>query len=405
MKGPLSGIRILALSHFIAGPFGSMLLGDMGAEVIKIEPPEPIANRTLPGPGHKGESFYHLALNRSKKSVTLDLRTPLGGEAFRELVRISDVVWTNLRPEPIHNVGADYETVRKINPRIIGCYLTGYGLSGPYRDRPSFDIGGLAMSGMMSVTGEPGGPPLKPGAPIGDITTGILGALGVCAALTQRERTGQGQLVDISLLDSCLSTLVYEFTYYFCSGMVPRAAGSGHLSLVPYNAYNTKDGWLVIGPSWPRLARVLDLEWMIDDPRFATQQARLQNKAEFDRIIQEKLMAAPAEDWLELFYVEDIAAAPVNTLDKVVNDPQVHHRNMVFELEHSLGERIKLIGNPVKMPDSIDDTDYLPPPTLGQHNYEVLGNLLGYPKEKIESLLAEGQANIAALREHLHKRL
>ena len=359
MDGPLSGIRVLALSQFIAGPFGSMLLGDMGAEVIKIEPPEPTANRTLPGPNYKGESFYYLGFNRSKKSVTLDLRTKMGSEAFHDLVQVSDVVWSNLRPESIKNIGADYDSVKKINPRIISCYVSGYGLSGPYRDRPSFDIGGLAMAGVMSVTGEPGGPPLKPGAPIGDIMSGTLGAAGVCAALHQRGQTGKGQLVDVSLLDSSMATLVYEYSYYFCSGIVPKALGSGHLALVPYNAYNTKDGWLVIGPSWPRLARVLGLDWMIDDPRFSTQQARLQHKEEFDRLVQEKLMEAPAEDWLELMNIEDIAAAPVNTLDKAAADPQVQHRHMVLELGHILGGKIKLVGNPVKMPGSIEDHDYL----------------------------------------------
>ncbi len=405
MNGPLSGTRVLALSQMIAGPFGSMLLGDMGAEIIKVEPLEPIVSRTFPGPGHKGESFYHLAFNRSKKSVTLDLRTKMGREAFRDLVRISDVVWSNFRPESIKNIGADYDTVREINPRIISCAVTGYGLSGPYRNRPSFDIGGLAMGGVMSVTGEIGGPPLKPGAPIGDIATGMLGALGVCAALVQREQTGKGQLVDVSLLDSSMATLAYEFSHYFCSGIVPQALGSGHLSLVPYNAYNTKKGWLVIGPSWPRLARVLGLDWMIDDPRFSTQPARLQHKEEFDRLVQEKLMEAPAEDWLELMNIEDIAAAPVNTLDKTAVDPQVQHRNMVLELDHPLGERVKLVGNPVKMPGSIDDSNYLPPPTLGQHNYEVLGDLLGYSKEKINELLAEGKAHREELSQHLHKRL
>ena len=405
MNGPLSGIRVLALSQYIAGPFGSMLLGDMGAEIIKIEPPEGAPSRTFPGPGHHGDSFYYLAFNRSKKSVTLDLRTKMGYEAFRDLVSISDVVWSNFRPESIKNIGADYDAVSKINPKIISCSITGYGLSGPYRDRPSFDIGGLAMGGVMSLTGEPGGPPLKPGAPIGDITTGTLGALGVCAALLQRERTGRGQPVDTSLIDSSIAMLAYEFSYYFCSGIVPGALGSGHLAFVPYNAYNTKQGWLVIGPSWPRLARVLGLDWMIDDPRFSTQPARLQHKGEFDRLVQEKLMEAPAEDWLELMNTEDIAAAPVNTLDKAAIDPQVQHRHMVLELDHSPGGKIKLTGNPVKMPDSIDDASYLPPPTLGLHNYEVLGNLLGYPKEKIDSLLGEGKAHMEELSQHLHKRL
>ena len=283
--------------------------------------------------------------------------------------------------------------------------VSGYGLEGPYRDRPSFDIGGLAMSGVMSLTGEPGGPPLKPGAPIGDIMCGTLAALGVCAALHQRERTGKGQLVDISLLDSCMATLVYEYSHYFCSGVVPGPLGSGHLSLVPYNAYNTRQGWIVIGPSWPRLARVLNMEWMIDDPRFATQPARLEHKAEFDRLVQEKLMELPAEDWLELMYVEDIPAAPVNALDKVVADPQARRRNMILELDHALGGKVKMVGNPLKMPGSIDDTTYLAPPTLGQHNDEVLGDLLGYSRQKITRLLEEGKAHMGALSEHLHKRL
>ena len=405
MNGPLSGIRVLALSQFIAGPFGSMLLGDMGAEVIKIEPLEPWANRTLPGPGHKGEGFYHMAFNRSKKSITLDLRTKMGAEAFQDLVRTTDVVWSNFRPDGVKNIGADYDTVRKINPRIISCSVSGYGLSGSLRNRPSFDIGGLAMSGVMSLTGEPGGPPVRPGAPIGDIMCGTLGALGVCAALHRRERTGKGELVDVSLLDSCVATLGYEFAHYFCSGIVPGPMGAGHLSMVPYNAYNTKKGWLAIGPSWPRIARVLSLDWMIDDPRFASQPARLQNKEEFDRLIQEKLMEAPAEDWLELMNVEDVAAAPVNTLDKVILDPQVQHRHMVLELEHSLGGKMRMVGNPVKMPDSIDDSDYTAPPTLGQHNDEVLGDLLGYSREKVDKLLEECRAHLAELSEHLHKRL
>ena len=404
MEGPLKGIRVIALSQFIAGPFGSMVLGDLGAEVIKIEPPEPIANRIMPGPGHKGESFYHLAFNRSKKSITLNLRTVSGQEAFRRLVSISDVVWSNLRPESVKNIGADYETVAAVNDRIIGCYISGYGMSGPYRDRPAFDINGLALSGLMSITGFPGGPPLRPGIPMGDFVTGMLGALGVSSALVQRQRTGKGQLVDIALLESVISTLAYEFTYYFCGNIIPRALGNAHFSIHPYNAYNTQDGvWLAIGPSWPRLARVLDLEWMIDDPRFATTEARLQNREEFERIVQARFMEAPAADWLELMYAEDIAATPVNTIDKVPSDPQVQHRNMILEMEHPLGGTFRMVGNPVKMPGSIDDTRYTPPPTLGQHNEEILGGLLGFSREEIQHMLDENQQYGSELKNHLHK--
>ncbi len=405
MNGPLSGVRVLAISQIIAGPFGSMLLGDMGAEIIKVEPFEPIGTRSFPGPTHKGETFYHLAFNRSKKSVTLDLRTKMGYETFCDLVSVSDVMWDNIRPNSLKNIKADYDSVKKINPKIISCSVTGYGQSGPYSELPCMDIGALALAGVMSITGEPGRPPVKPGPPIGDIMAGTFAALGVCAALHQREVTGKGQLVDVSLLDSSIAMCAYEFSHMFLSGHVPGPLGSGHLSLVPYNAFNTKDGWIVIGPSWPRLARVLGLDWMVDDPRFATQPKRLENKAEFDRLVQEALMQAPAEDWLELMKVEDIIAAPVNTLDKAAVDPQVQHRNMIIELEHTLGGKVKLTGNPIKMPGSIDDPNYSSPPLLGQHNYEVMGDLLGYSEAKIEKVLEEGRAHMDALSEHLHKRL
>jgi CoA:oxalate CoA-transferase len=405
MHGPLEGTRVLALSQFIAGPFGSMVLGDMGAEIIKVEPPEPVANRIMSGPDYKGESFYHLAFNRSKKSLTLDMRTKSGQKAFRDLVKISDVFWSNLRPASVENIGADYASVSKLNPNIVACYLSGYGLHGELRDRPAFDINALALSGVMSVTGQPGGPPLRPGVPMGDFVTGMLGAIGVCGALLQRHQTGKGQLVDISLLDSCITTLAYEFTYYFCGGLMPKALGNGHLSIHPYNAYNTCDGWLVLGPCWPRLARVLDLEWMIDDPRFVTKEARLENRDEFERLVQAKFMEAPAADWLELLYAEDIAATPVNSLDMALQNPQLKERNMVLDLEHPLGDKIKMVGNPIKMPGSIDDDHYTAPPVLGQHNTEILGGLLGYSPEQIEKLLHEGHKHTGELTEHLHKRM
>lgn len=405
MNGPLKGIRVIALSQYIAGPYGSMLLGDMGAEVIKIEPPAPTANRILPGPNFKGESFYHLAFNRSKKSVTLDLRTKSGHEAFRELLNISDVIWSNYRPASIKNIGADYETVKKINPKIVCCCISGYGMDGPYRDRPAFDINGLAMSGVMSVTGEPEGGPLRPGVPMGDYVTGMLSALGVCSALVQREKTRQGQMVDISLLDSCLATMSYDFTYMFCGGGLPERMGNGHTFLHPYNAYQTKDGWITIGPSWPGLAKVLKLDRMIDDPRFSTLDERVKHRKEFDRIVQEKLSEKPTAEWMELMNAADVSAAPVNTIDKTAADPQVKHRKMVVELDHSLGGKIKMTGNPVKMPGSIDDRDYLPPPTLGQHNEEILGGLLKYSPEKIEGILRDGRQHSEELKKHLHKRM
>jgi crotonobetainyl-CoA:carnitine CoA-transferase CaiB-like acyl-CoA transferase len=401
---PLSGIRVLAISHHLAGPYGSMLLGDLGAEVIKIESPEGEPSRTFAGPNHKGQSFFFLAFNRNKKSLTLDLGTPAGKKAFYDLVKVSDVVWNNFRPGALARLGADYKTIKAINPKIVYCSISGYGPTGPYAKRPSFDITALALSGIMSLTGEPDGPPLKPGAPIADLAAGMLGALGVCAALTQRERTGVGQEVDVSLLDACISMLSYEFSYYFLSGIMPRALGSGHLSLVPYNAYQTKEGYLVIGPSWPRLARVLGLEWMIDDPRFADLNARNKNRKEFNRIIQEALLKEKAEDWLEIMHAEDIAAAPVNTLDQTMVDPQVSHRKMIVDVDFPGGGSGKLIGNPVKLTNQPDEK-YQPPPAIGQHKREILMGLLGYSEDRLREMEAEEKAHAAELKEHLHKRL
>ena len=401
MSSPLSGIRVLALENFIAGPFGSMILGDLGAEVIKIEPPEGEGSRAFAGPRHEGESYYFMSLNRSKKSLTLDLGTPSGKEAFRDLVRISDVVWDNYRPGVMEKLGGDFETLKKINPRIISCSVTGYGSSGPYQNWPSYDIIALGLSGILSVTGEPSGSPIKPGPAIGDYSVSIFAALGVCAALAARERTGEGQRVEVPLLDACVALMSYHLSYYFCSNDVPRAEGSKHLSIVPFGAYPTKDGYIALGVCWPRICRTLNAEWMIDDPRFSTQDARWKNRQECDEILSNILRQATTEQWMELMRIDDVAAGPVNTVDKVATDPQVLHNKMVLEMEHSLGGEIKLAGNPIKMPTIKEE--YSLPPTLGQHTYEILAELLGYSEEKIGQLKEEEARNAQDRLAHIHK--
>ncbi|MEW6034415.1 MAG: CoA transferase [Chloroflexota bacterium] len=403
MNGPLSGIRVLALSHAQAGPYGSMLLADLGAEVIKVEPP-PTGDmgRSFGGPSHQGESYYFLAYNRGKKSLVLDLGTELGKKAFYDLVRASDVVWDNYRPGVMRRLGADYETLKELNPRIICSSISGFGASGPYCDLPAYDIIAQGMSGIMSITGEPGRPPLRTGPAIADFTAGTMAALGVCAAIAGRERTGRGQRVEVSLLDSCLSLLSYHLSYYFCSGEVPGPTGSGHLSLIPYGAYQTSDGFITLGISWPRAARTLGLDWMIDDPRFSTREARWQNREEFERIFSERLRQASSEQWLALMRQDDIAAGPVNTLDKVAADPQVQHNRMVLNIKHPRGGEVRLVGNPVKMPGGIEE-EYPPPPTLGQHNDEVLRGLLGYSQEMVKALRRQEEAHAAELERHLHK--
>ena len=408
-KGPLTGVRVVDLSQAAAGPYGSMLLGDLGAEIIKIESHEGDLDRRMAGPNHKGEPYYHLAVNRNKKSVILNLRTRTGKEAFYDLVKVSDVVWDNFRAGATKRLGIDFETLKKINPRIICCSLTGFGTSGPMRDRPSFDIIGLAVSGILSITGEPGRTPVRPGPPLGDEALGVFGVIGTLSALYHREQTGKGQQVDVSMLDSCLSLMVFNLVHYLCGGPVLGREGSHHLSVVPYGVFATKKGYITLGPCWPRIARVMGADWMIDDPRFATPALRLQNRDLLEGTIQEHLLQGEAKDWLELMIVEDIPAAIVNDESQVVTEPQVLNNKMLLTLKHPLGGEVKTVGNPVKMPGLIDEESYeegyTAAPTLGQHQYEVLRGVLGYSEEKIQKLMAEEESHREQLSVSLHKKM
>ncbi|MFC1532165.1 CaiB/BaiF CoA transferase family protein [Thermodesulfobacteriota bacterium] len=283
MSGPLAGIRVLAMEQVLAGPYGSMILGDLGAEVIKIEPPTGEGIRVSnPPPSHKGEPAYFLAFNRNKKSIVLDLRTGTGLEAFYDLVKISDVVWDNNRQGVMKRLKADYDTIKSINPKIISCSITGYGPSGPYAAGPSYDIIAQGMAGLLLQTGEEGGPPIKPAPALGDISAALFGAIGVISALVHRQSTGKGQKVETNLLNGAMALLSMHYAIYFMDGVVPPPVGAGHLQSAPFGTYKTKDGWITIGASWPRVARTLGIEWTIDDPRFANIVERLKNRKELD---------------------------------------------------------------------------------------------------------------------------
>jgi CoA:oxalate CoA-transferase len=387
----LSGTRIVDLCHAVAGPSGSQLLGDLGAEVIKIEPPGTGDFSRGATPRLGSESFFHLAVNRNKKSVVLDLGTETGRVALHDLVRVSDVVFDNFRPGVLERLHADFETLTSINPRIISCSVTGFGPSGPYRDYPSFDDIAEGLSGVYSLCGEPGGRPMRVPVHVADLAAGFFAATGIIAALLRRERSGTGGKVAVNMLDAIMYYLSTDFQSYFVSGEVPTASGSRHSRAPMVGVFQTRNGYLALGPSWPRIAKVIGKEWMIEDPRFTTVEKRFQNKRELEDLIEEGLRQADTEDWLEVMREEDIAAGPVNTLDEALKDPQVVHNRTMVTMKHPVLGEIRGIECPIKV-SGVDECDHLPPPMLGQHTEQVLKELLGYSDERLEALRQEAMA-------------
>ena len=406
----LDGLRVIDLTANIAGPYGSLLLADLGAEVIKVEPPglgDPTHTMQRGDPiyHHKGMSSYFLMLGRNKKSVVLDLRQERGREVFYDLVRVADVVLDNFRPGVMERLGAGYPTLRDINPRIIACSITGYGLTGPAKDRPAFDACIQAYAGVMSITGNPGDVPMRPGIPYADLSSGALGAMGVLAAVIARERTGLGQQVDLSMLDVQLSMMSYMATMYLMSGIPTPRLGNEHFAHVPYNAYETKDIpiFLAILPAehWAKLLDALegldlgdefagDLERLRSE-RYADRPGRLEDRQLINDTLARILRTRPCDEWVGHLLAHGVPCAPVNTVDRAFNDPQVAARNMVVEVQHPLGGAFRVPGNPIKLSATGDDS-YAGPPLLGQHTVEVLRQLLRYDDTKIKDLLAGGAA-------------
>lgn len=394
MTSVLSGIRILDLSRVLAGPYGTLLLGDLGAEIIKIEDPkEGDPTRNISPQKIEGEDPYFLGLNRNKKSLTLNLNSFQGRDIFHRLVRISDVVYDNYRPDVLGKLGLDYETLKKINPKIISCSISGFGHTGEKQNRPAFDLTLQAMGGAMSVTGEPGRSPVRLGLPMGDLAGGMFAAYAVSAALFHREKTGEGVKIDLSLLDCQVSLLTYMAQYYFFNGLVPGPIGSGHQSIVPYQAFKTRDLWIVVAvfteKFWPKFCKVLGLESLAADPRFDRNQKRLRNKAALIPILEEAASKWKGEELLKRLDEEDVPAAPVNTLDRILSDPQVLSRSMVVAIDHPKVGKFKSVGNPIKISCSQKE-EFHPPPLLGQENETIYCGLLGYSPADLKKWKAEG---------------
>ncbi len=386
----LKGVRILDLTHMLAGPYATMLLGDLGAEIIKIEPPD-IGDRTrLMGPHFVGgESAYFLSINRNKKSFTLDLKQPAGREIFHRLVKLSDVVLDNFRPGTMEQLAADYATLEQINPCIITCSISGFGQTGPYRDRPAFDLALQAIAGAMSITGEPGRPPVRMGIPMGDLAGSLFGAIAIVSALFERERTGHGRAIDLGLMDCMVALLTYVGQYYLISGEIPQPIGTSHQSVVPYQAFATSDGYMVIAvfveKFWKILCQVLGAEHLIADPRFAENNLRSTNRAELIPLLEAILRTQPTAYWLAALNRGGVPCAPINTLDRVFDDPQTIDRGMVTHLEHPTAGRFATLGTPIKT-EPPEDSAWTPPPLHGEHTEQTLRDLLGYTEPEIAAL-------------------
>jgi crotonobetainyl-CoA:carnitine CoA-transferase CaiB-like acyl-CoA transferase len=389
------GVRVLDLSRMLAGPYGSMLLADLGAEVIKVEEPDGGDPMRVMGPPFlpDGESAYFLAINRNKQSVALDLTKPAGRQVFLDLVAEADVVWENFRPGVMDRLGLAYAALAAVNPRLVMCSISAYGQDGPYRDWPAFDLALQAMGGAMSVTGEEGRPPMRMGLPMADLAGGMFGAFAVAGALFRRERTGRGSHVDLSLLDCQVSLLTYMAQYFWADGRVPGPLGSAHASVVPYGALATSDGHLIVAvfaekfwggfcgaaghPEWER------------DPRFAANRERVARRAELMALVETAFRERTTEEWLARLHAAGVPAAPILTVDRVLDDPQVRHRRMVVDLVHPRHGPLATLGTPVKV-DGALEPPLAPPATLGEHTDRVLTALLKYPAERVAALRREG---------------
>lgn len=390
---PLTGIRVLDLSRVLAGPYCAQILGDLGAEVTKVEEPSRGDETRGWGPPHAGgESAYYLCLNRNKRGMTLNLKQPAALDVLDRLVARSDVLIHNFRPGLLDRLGRDDAALEQINPRLIRCAVSGYGAAGPAYERPGYDFVMQAICGLMSITGEPGGEPVKLGVAIVDIATALHAAIGILAALEARARTGFGQRVDVSLLESGVSLLANVASNYLISGTPPGRYGNAHPNIVPYQTFRTANGHIAVGigndAQFARLCAVLDVLELATDPRFLTNPQRVASREILVPLLQERFLMGTTGHWTDALLAEGLPGGPINTVDQVFADPQVLARSMVEVIDHPSAGTIRLVGIPFKLsrtPAGIDR----PPPLHGEHTGELLTEL-GYSAEEQIRLRADG---------------
>ena len=393
---PLNGIKVIDLTHMLAGPYAGMVIADLGAEVVKVEPlrtGEMTRGLLKSDPNYSFKDFgaYFLTLNRNKKSVSLDLKTDQGLQVFYDLVKSADVVLNNFSAGVVKKLKIDFASLKSINPKIITCSITGFGETGPHASRPAYDQIVQAYSGGMSITGPDANTPTRAGIPIGDLGSGLYSVIGILSALLSREKTNMGQHIDISLLDVQISLLTYMATMQTLSNSDPEPIGNAHFVHVPYNSFTTLDGFVVIAvitdAFWQALLDVVNVD-SLRDAQFSKSIDRLKNQKLIEFELNKVLSTKPSDYWIKALNEAKVPCGPINTFSQALSDEQVLHRNMVVEVEHPDGGKVKMPGNPVKLSHANEES-YSSPPHLGSHTKEILKDWSKYSEDKIQTLIKE----------------
>jgi len=389
-SGPLSGIKILDFTHVLAGPFGTTLLGDLGAEVIKIEPPGGDTTRANGPPFQKGESAFFFCVNRNKKSIVIDLKTEEGRSIVKRMVDGCDVMVENFRPGTMDRLGLGYEEMRKIKPEIIYASLNAFGSTGPYKDRPGFELIIQGLTGLVDITTAPGQELAKIQIQIVDLCGGMVLAMSILASLFHQERTGRGQQTECSLLESTMAIMANYIGIYLMSGQIPHGLGSRNAQAVPSQAFKTKDSHVLVvshGKLWPRFCHALAKPEWIKDPEMSSDAYRIENREWVEAMIEDVTRRKTTQEWLEIFQANQVASGPINTLEDLFNDPQVIEQKIVTSVKHVKAGTIRLLAPPFHFSES-KSAVFLPPPVYGQHTTEVL-SAVGYSKEEIEAFKSQ----------------
>ena len=393
MAGPLAGIKVLDLTRVLAGPYTTMILSDLGAEVIKIEQPGIGDESRNFGPFKNGFSLYFMSVNRGKRSVTLNLKTERGKTIFKQLVKQSDILVENFRPGTMKKFGLDYEALAAEHPSLIYAACSGFGQTGPFAQQGAYDMIIQGMGGIISITGEPDGPPVRVGTSISDITAALFTTIGILSALHHRNNTGKGQLVDVAMLDSLVAVLENAIVRYFATDEIPKPLGSRHPAITPFEAFESADGHVIIAIGndvlWAKFCEHVDRKNLISDPRFSSNAERTANHSELFPILSEIMRQRTTDEWIRALEKIGVPCGPINTIDKVVSHPQVKAREMITQVMHQVTGAVEVPGVPIKLSDTPGDVD-APAPGLGEHTDDILTDMLKMSSDEMEQLRQEG---------------